>query len=73
MRVWERGSGITQACGTGACATAFAAISTNKVQNEVLIHMDGGDLQVYWDNIDKHIYMRGTAEKVFDGAIELNE
>ena len=73
MRVWERGSGITQACGTGACATAFAAISTNKVQNEVLIHMDGGDLQVYWDNIDKHIYMRGTAEKVFDGVIELNE
>ena len=73
MRVWERGSGITQACGTGACATAFAAISTNKVQNEILIHMDGGDLQVYWDNVDKHIYMRGTAEKVFDGAIELNE
>ena len=73
MRVWERGSGITQACGTGACATVFAAISTNKVQNEVLIHMDGGDLQVYWDNIDKHIYMRGTAEKVFDGVIELNE
>lgn len=73
MRVWERGSGITQACGTGACATAFAAISTNKVKNEILIHMDGGDLQVYWDNVDKHIYMRGTAEKVFDGAIELNE
>ena len=73
MRVWERGSGITQACGTGACATAFAAISTNKVQNEVLIHMDGGDLQVYWDNIDKHIYMRGSAEKVFDGTIELDE
>ena len=73
MRVWERGSGITQACGTGACATVFAAISTNKVQNEVLIHMDGGDLQVYWDNIDKHIYMRGSAEKVFDGTIELDE
>ena len=73
MRVWERGSGITKACGTGACATAFAAISTNKVQNEVLIQMDGGDLQVYWDNFDKHIYMRGTAEKVFDGVIELNE
>ena len=50
-----------------------AAISTNKVQNEVLIHMDGGDLQVYWDNIDKHIYMRGSAEKVFDGTIELDE
>ncbi len=73
MRVWERGSGITQACGTGACATAYAAISTNKVQNEILIHMDGGDLQVYWDNIDKHIYMRGSAEKVFDGTIELDE
>ena len=73
MRVWERGSGITQACGTGACATAFAAISTNKVQNEILIHMDGGDLQVYWDNVDKHIYMRGSAEKVFDGTIELDE
>ena len=73
MRVWERGSGITQACGTGACATAYAAISANKTPNEVLIHMDGGDLKVYRDNIDKHIYMRGSAEKVFDGTIELDE
>ena len=73
MRVWERGSGITQACGTGACATAFAAIFVRKAQNEILIRMDGGDLNIFLDNIDKHIYMRGTAEKVFDGAIELDE
>ena len=73
MRVWERGSGITQACGTGACATAFAAIFVRKAQNGILIRMDGGDLNIFLDNIDKHIYMRGTAEKVFDGTIELDE
>lgn len=73
MRVWERGSGVTQACGTGACATAFVAISANKTPNEVLVHMDGGKLIIYWNNTDKHIYMRGSVEKVFDGTIELDE
>ena len=73
MRVWERGSGITQACGTGACATAVAAFSSNKANNEVRIVMDGGYLSVFWDDTDKHIYMKGSAEKVFDGTIELEE
>ena len=73
MRVWERGSGITQACGTGACATAFAAIATGKTPNRVLIRMDGGDLEIYRDHTDKHIYMSGSAENVFDGTIELDE
>ena len=73
MRVWERGSGVTQACGTGACATAVAAFSSNKANNEVRIVMDGGYLSVFWDDTDKHIYMKGSAEKVFDGTIELEE
>ena len=73
MRVWERGSGITQACGTGACATAVAAFSSNKANNEVRIVMDGGYLSVFWNDTDKHIYMKGSAEKVFDGTIELEE
>ena len=73
MRVWERGSGVTQVCGTGACATAVAAFSSNKANNEVRIVMDGGYLSVFWDDTDKHIYMKGSAEKVFDGTIELEE
>ena len=73
MKVWERGSGVTQACGTSACATAVAAFSSNKANNEVRIVMDGGYLSVFWDDTDKHIYMKGSAEKVFDGTIELEE
>lgn len=68
MRVWERGSGITQACGTGACATAVAAIFTNQCQKNISIIMDGGSLNIEW-NTDNHIYMTGSATKVFDGEI----
>lgn len=70
MRVWERGSGITQACGTGACATAVAAITTGRSGREVEIVMDGGSLTIKWDK-NNHIYMTGEAIKVFEGEIEI--
>lgn len=73
MRVWERGSGITQACGTGACATAVAAFLTGRAGRQSTILMDGGPLDIEWDTNTQHILMTGGATKVFDGAIELNE
>ena len=72
MRVWERGSGITMACGTGACATAVAAISIGLCPNETDVEMDGGTLHISWQGNDKHLYMTGKATKVFDGTIEIN-
>lgn len=73
-RVWERGSGITMACGTGACATAVAAITTGRAdrQKPVKIAMDGGTLQIEWRN-DNHIYMTGPAAFAFEGTAELPE
>ena len=70
-RVWERGSGITQACGTGACATAVAAALTGKAGRKSNIVMDGGTLSIEWRESDNHVYMTGPAEFVFDGTIEL--
>ena len=70
-RVWERGSGITQACGTGACATAVAAALTGKSGRISQIVMDGGTLTVEWREKDHHVYMTGPAAFVFDGEIEL--
>ena len=70
-RVWERGSGITQACGTGACATAVAAALTGKAGRKSNIEMDGGTLSIEWCEKDNHVYMTGPAEFVFDGEIEL--
>ncbi len=69
MRVWERGSGITMACGTGACATAIAAAVTGRCSRESQIHMDGGTLRIHWDEADRHVYMTGPAEFVFEGDI----
>ena len=69
-RVWERGSGITMACGTGACATAVAAAHTRRAGRESVIKMDGGDLHIEWRKSDNHVYMTGPAEIVFDGEIE---
>ena len=68
-RVWERGSGITQACGTGACATAVAAALTGKAGRKSQIVMDGGMLNIEWRESDNHIYMTGPAEFIFDGEI----
>ena len=68
-RVWERGSGITMACGTGACATAVAAALTGRASRRSEIRMDGGTLQIEWRTTDNHVYMTGRAEIVFDGEI----
>ena len=70
-RVWERGSGITQACGTGACATAVAAFVTGRAKRKSDIVMDGGILSIEWREADQHVHMTGPASFVFDGEIEL--
>lgn len=72
MRVWERGSGITQACGTGACATAVAAFINGLAGRKSNIIMDGGTVTIEWEEASGHILMTGPATKVFDGEIELN-
>lgn len=72
MRVWERGSGITLACGTGACATSVAATLTQKAGRTNKVIMDGGPLTIEWGE-DNHIYMTGPAVRVFDGVVELAE
>lgn len=69
MRVWERGSGITQACGTGACATAVAAIATGRVTHSTRIIMDGGTLHITWNPTDNRVYMTGPAEIAFEGEL----
>ncbi|MBR3286672.1 MAG: diaminopimelate epimerase [Bacteroidales bacterium] len=70
-RVWERGSGITMACGTGACATAVAAALTGRASRTSTIIMDGGTLQVEWRESDRHVYLTGPAAFVFEGEVEL--
>ena len=69
-RVWERGSGITQACGTGACATAVATFITGRAGRQSQIVMDGGTLTIEWRENDNHVLMTGPAEFVFDGETE---
>lgn len=71
MRVWERGSGITQACGTGACATAVAAFLTGRAGRKSDVIMDGGVLNIEWDVATKHVLMTGGARKVFEGEAEI--
>ena len=70
VRVWERGSGITQACGTGACAVAVAAALSRRARRRSLILMDGGTLDVEWREQDNRVYLTGPAELVFEGEIE---
>lgn len=72
-RVWERGSSITMACGTGACATAVAAAKTGRAGRKSRIDMDGGSLFIEWNESDNHVYMTGPAEFVFEGEIPLEE
>ena len=71
MRVWERGSGETLACGTGACASAVACILNGLTEDEITLHLLGGDLIVRWDQQDNLVYMTGPARVVFDGEIVL--
>jgi len=70
-RVWERGSGITLACGTGACATAVAAVITARAPRQSNIVMDGGTLHIDWNDTEQHVYMTGGATIVFDGEVEI--
>ncbi len=70
-RVWERGSGITMACGTGACATAVAAALTGRSTRKSDIVMDGGTLTIEWNEADGHVYMTGPAASAFEGEVEL--
>ncbi len=72
VRVWERGSGITMACGTGACAVAVAASKTGRAGRTSRIIMDGGTLDVEWREQDNHVYLTGPAEFVFEGEINLS-
>lgn len=67
MRVWERGTGITLACGTGSCATAVAAILQGVVDNNIDILVDGGILQITWNGGNSHVFMTGPTTKVFEG------
>lgn len=73
MRVWERGSGITQACGTGACATAIAACMAGLTGRQVDIEMDGGCLHIEWNSSNGHVFMTGEAQTVYEGEIEIDE
>ena len=68
MRVWERGASVTMACGTGSCATVVACVLNGKTGRDVLVHLDGGDLRIRWDEESNHLYMTGPAENVFTGS-----
>jgi diaminopimelate epimerase len=70
MRVWERGSGETAACGTGACAVVVAAVLNRRAARRSLVHLNGGDLQIEWNEDTDHVLMSGPAEEVFTGEIE---
>lgn len=70
LRVWERGAGLTRACGTGACATAVAAIRRKLVENDVIVHLPGGDLEIGWQP-GSSIRMTGSASHVFSAEIDL--
>jgi len=71
MRVWERGSGETLACGTGACAVAVASVINGFVKDEVTVKLLGGDLKIYWNREENKVYMTGPAAVVFEGEISL--
>ncbi len=67
MRVWERGSGETLACGTGACASVVAGVVNGKTARKVTVELKGGELQIEWNALDNHVYLTGPASFVFEG------
>ena len=73
MRVWERGSGDTLACGNGACAVAVSSILNNLTDTQVTVKLLGGDLQIEWDREKDRVFMTGPATVVFDGVIDITE
>ena len=68
MRTWERGTGITLACGTGASAVCVAGVLTNRTNREILAHLPGGDLRLRWDQKTNHVFKTGPATEVFEGT-----
>lgn len=70
MRVWERGAGITLACGTGACASVVAGVLTGKIERSATVELPGGCLEIEWHNESQRLYMTGPADRVFQGVIE---
>ena len=73
MRVWERGSGETLACGTGACAAAVACVLNGKTKRRVRVRLTGGDLVIHWDEEDGSVHMTGPAKRVFTGEVDPDE
>lgn len=71
MRVWERGSGETAACGTGACAVVVAGVLTGRTERNCRVRLNGGDLAIEWRDEDGHVYMTGPAAEVFSGEIDI--
>ena len=67
MRTWERGSGITLACGTGACAVCVAGVLTGRTERRILAHLPGGDLELDWPDPQASVFMTGPATEVFNG------
>ncbi|HEY4760141.1 MAG TPA: diaminopimelate epimerase [Thermoguttaceae bacterium] len=73
MRVWERGTGETLACGTGACAACVAGVLTNRTGRKIIAHLPGGDLELHWNETDNHVYMTGEAVEVFSGEWNISK
>ena len=71
MRVWERGSGETLACGTGACAVVVAGVLTNRLSRNTTVKLQGGELEIYWDEAQHSVYKTGPAVQIFDGTCRL--
>ena len=71
MRVWERGTGETLACGTGCCATAVACILNGYTGRRVFVEVLGGEIEVEWKEEDGHVYMTGPAVNVIDGEVSI--
>lgn len=71
MRVWERGTGETLACGTGACATVVACVVNGLTEEEVTVRLLGGELHIFWNRTENLVYMTGPAETVFEGEINI--
>jgi diaminopimelate epimerase len=69
MRVWERGAGVTLACGTGACAAVVAGVLTGKSDRKATVELPGGCLEIEWAQQDQRVYMTGPAERVFRGKV----
>ncbi len=72
MRVWERGAGVTMACGTGACASAVASFWTGRTERSMEVILDGGSLHISWDSESEHVFMTGPSTEVFEGEFTIH-